>query len=42
VSLLTRIGASRAAGTTWRKLVVSFAASRRATDCDSGLFAGAA
>src|SRR4051812_2224914 len=42
VSLLTRIGARRAAGTTWRRLVVSLAASRRATDTACGLLAGAA
>jgi len=42
VSLPTRKGASRAAGTTCRKLVVSFAASRRATDTAWGLAAGAA
>ena len=43
VSLLTRsIGARRAAGITWRKLVVSLAASRRATDTACGLLAGAA
>src|SRR4051794_25722429 len=42
LSLLTRIRASGAAGTTWRRLVVSFAASRRATDTAWGLFAGVA